>query len=140
MDLTPTVDILEMTVFLVGALGLALSLVVLGMLGSDRRNLRRAGRNGINKRLVHGDIRNELSRTYKLLCYTVLALVLMTIPPPIRQSNAVTSRLITWMLLSWELIAFMNTTWGLRDRVKNLRDLRRLEVQAKGNEDGSNSN
>lgn len=117
---------MEVSVFVLGFVGFCVSIVVLGGLLSDRRNVLRAGRNGINKRLVYGDIRNEISRTYKLLCYAIIALGLMAVPPPVRESNAFISRFIAWMLISFELIAFTNTVWCLRDRRKNIRDLRHI--------------
>lgn len=134
MNLTPTIELLELLVFVIGVVGITISLIMLSIIQGDRRNLRIAKLNGVNKRLTNADLRNELSRTYKLVGFTVIALLAMTAPPPLNQQNRLAGEILKWLLISWEVVAVINSLWAYVDRVKNRDALRAIE-QAKHQEE-----
>lgn len=126
IDLSPTVTLLELLVVILGIIGTPISLVMLAYIQGDRRNVRLSGMNGINKRLTNSDLRNELSRTYKLVCYTAMGIILMTLPNAVRAGNQVGAIVLNMMLLSWEVIAVLNSLWAFVDRRRNVESLRQL--------------
>jgi nitrate/nitrite-specific signal transduction histidine kinase len=63
LNLTDTIDLVELMVVILGAIGLTISLIMVAYIQGDRRNVRKSGTNGISKRLTNADLRNELSRT-----------------------------------------------------------------------------
>jgi hypothetical protein len=124
VTLSPNVDFIELFVVVLGTIGLAISLIMLAIIQGDRRAVKEAGTNGINKRLTNADLRNELSRTYKLIGFVVIGLMLMTIPPNPQSGGRFVGEVIRWMLVSWEAIAVMNSLWSYVDRQRNIEYLR----------------
>lgn len=136
LNLTETIDVLEVIVVGLGLIGLPISLVMLAVIQAARRTVRNSSRNGaikrVNTRLTNSDLRNELSRTYKLFCYLVLGVVFMFVPPPQSQELSVVSSLVRAMLISFEIVATMNTLWGYIDYRKNSDDLGLVEENGNG--------
>jgi hypothetical protein len=130
MNLSSTIDLIELVVVIVGIIGLTISLIMVAYIQGDRRNVRKSGTNGISKRLTNADLRNELSRTYKLLCFVIIGLLSMLIQPPIRESGRVVGDILKWMLISWELIAVANSLHAYVDR-KHYVDYLRGQDEAK---------
>jgi hypothetical protein len=124
LNLSPTVDLLELFIVVVGTIGLAVSIIMLAIIQGDRRNVRISKINGINKRMTNADLRNELSRTYKLVCFLVLGLLFMAIPPPANPSSALIGQIVRYMVISWEIIAAANSLWAYVDRQRNVEYLR----------------
>jgi hypothetical protein len=124
LNLSPTVDLLELFIVVVGTIGLAVSIIMLAIIQGDRRHVRISKTNGINKRMTNADLRNELSRTYKLVCFLVLGLLFMTIPPPANPNSAFIGQIVRYMLISWEIIAASNSLWAYVDRQRNVEYLR----------------
>jgi hypothetical protein len=116
MNLSSTIDLTEFLVVVVGIVGLTISLIMLAYIQGDRRNVRISGTNGISKRLTNADLRNELSRTYKLVCFVAVGILSMMVPPPIREEGRVTGDIFKWMLISWEVIAVANSLAAYVDR------------------------
>jgi hypothetical protein len=116
MNLSSTIDLIEFLVVVIGIVGLAISLIMVAYIQGDRRNVRKSGTNGISKRLTNADLRNELSRTYKLVCFIAIGTLSMMIEPPIRESGKVVGDILKWMLISWELIAVVNSLHSYVDR------------------------
>jgi hypothetical protein len=127
LNLSPTIDTTELLVVIIGIIGLTISLIMVAVIQASRRGVRRRGVNGINKRMTNSDLRNELSRTYKLACFVVIGLIQMTVPPPIRYDNRMAGEVFKWMLISWEMVATVNSLWGYVDHRRNMDDLLEME-------------
>ncbi len=132
MNLTPTIDLVELMVVIVGIVGLTISLIMVAVIQGSRSFVKRTGKNGINKRLTNGDMRNELSRTYKLICFVIVGMLQLTLPPPVREGNKFAGEVFTWMLISWEIVATVNSLWGYVDHKRNIVDLKRLPDEHAG--------
>lgn len=131
MNISETIDAVELLVFVVGIIGLMISLVMIALIQGDRVVIRIAKSNGINKRLANADLRNELSRTYKLLGFTVVALIAMAIPPPAVAEVRTAFEWFKWILISWEVVAAANSLWSFVDRVQNRDELREIDATKK---------
>lgn len=136
LNLTPTADILEVIVVVLGIIGLPISLIMLAVIQAARRTAYNLPRNGsvLNKvirqvsiRLTNSDLRNEASRTYKLVCYLVLGVVFLFVPPSTNATLSIVGSVVRAMLISWEVVATMNTLWGFIDYRKNSEDLALVE-------------
>jgi hypothetical protein len=128
MSISETADLLELFVVVIGVVGLTVSLVMDAFLTGQWQNVRRSGTNGINKRMVISDLRNELSRTYKLAGFVVIGLLMMTIPPNPSTNSRLVGEIFRWMIVSWEVVAVINSIWGYVDRQKNIESLRQKEA------------
>lgn len=126
MSLSPTIELTELLAFIFGIVGIVFSGIMVVTIEGDRRNIKRAGKNGVNKRMTNADMRNELSRTYKLACFVVLSGLAMTIPPSTQSANQFVGEMFRWMLLSWEAVAVFNSYTAWRDRKENIEDLEKL--------------
>lgn len=126
MNISPTIDLVEIIVLVMGVIGLIISLIMIAFIQSDRNNLRIAKVNGINKRLANADLRNELSRTYKLLGFTIAAVIAMGIPPPANEGVRESFEWFKWMLISWEAVAMINSLWAFIDRIQNRGELQEI--------------
>jgi hypothetical protein len=127
VNLSETIDLTELMVVLVGIIGLTISVIMLAVIQGDRRSVRASGKNGINKRMTNADLRNELSRAYKLAGFIGLGLLAMFLPPPVRENNRAFAEVLKWMLISWELVATLNSLWSYVDRRRNIEALRDME-------------
>lgn len=128
MNISPTIDLVELIVLVMGVIGLIISFIMVAFIQGDRNNLRIAKVNGINKRLANSDLRNELSRTYKLLGFTIAAIMAMTIPPPVNEGVRESFEWFKWMLISWEAVAMTNSLWALVDRIQNRGELKEIAI------------
>lgn len=127
MNLSSTIDLVELLVVVLGIVGFTISLIMLAVIQGDRRNVKKAGLNGIHKRMTNADLRNELSRAYKLIGFTTIGIMSMFVPPPLRDGNRFVGTVFTWMLISWEAIAVINSLWAYVDWRRNVETLRTLE-------------
>jgi hypothetical protein len=130
LNLTDTIDLVELMVVILGAIGLTISLIMVAYIQGDRRVVRKSGTNGISKRLTNADLRNELSRTYKFLCFVAIGLMSMLIQPHLRESGRIVGDILKWMLISWEVIAVVNSLHAYVDR-KHYVDYLRGQDEAK---------
>lgn len=119
IDLSQPINILLIIVAVTGVIFTPVSIVMLAYIQGDRRNVRLSGMNGINKRLTNSDLRNELSRTYKLVGYTVLGMLFLF-------DVDWAPLLLTILMLTWEGVAALNTVWAYVDRRRNVESLRQL--------------
>lgn len=131
MNITPTIDVVELLVLVLGIGGLIVSLIMIALILGDRIIIRIAKTNGINKRLTNADLRNELSRAYKLVGFTAAAILSMTIPPPVTEEVRQAGEWFKWMLISWEVVAVVNSVWSFVDRAQNRDELKEIEAAKK---------
>lgn len=131
MNISPTIELDELIVLVMGIIGLTFSLIMLAVLVGDIYNILKSGVNGINKRLGYGDLRGELSRTWQLGGFIAAALIAMAIPPPAIEVVRQGFEWFKWMLVSWEVVAMINSLWAFVDRKQNKGELQEIREAKK---------
>lgn len=135
MTLTPTISLLEAFVVGVGAMGILICFLMLGLLWRDRMTLIRNKQNGVDKRLVMGNVRSVLLVFAVVAIFVALGLYAMTLPEPARPANRRGGELVNWGLISIEVLATATILWDYIDRRKNMRDLARRIVDRRRRHD-----
>jgi hypothetical protein len=126
MNLSDTVSLLELFVFIVSVAGISLSALLVAVYIADRSHIKAGGGDRIDMRMVNGNLRNELKRIYIQLGYMTLAVYAMTVPPPIRPANARFGDVLIYLLISFELVMISASLWDFVDRRRNQADLARM--------------
>lgn len=129
MGLTPTISVLELFVVLIGLLGLVVFILMIGLLWRDFRVLKENKQNGVDRRLVLGNMRNAIHCAFIVLIFVLLGLRGMFVPEPIAASTRTQSALIYWALLSVEIAAVLVILLDYVDRRSNMRDLKRRQLK-----------
>ena len=128
MTLTPTISVLELFVVVIGIVGCAVSLSMMAILWRDRGILKAEGQNGIDRRLVMGNMRNEIARLLILVGYIGLGIYAMSIPEPVRAVNRRAGEVTLWIFVAFEVIVVLASLWDYVDRQRNIADLAKRRV------------
>lgn len=140
MDLTATINILELLVFLSALLGLLVTLTLIpGVVYTLLLVLRRRI-DGIVRRTSYSDLREESGRAWRLFGYTFMSGVSMTLPPAVRSDTRNLTSVVLLLALSWVVIDTVYSLMAWWDRVRNLRDAARERKEkraAEGQSEGS---
>lgn len=129
MNITDTLSVLEMLIIIMGLPGLTVSILLIAVFQAQRSSIRRAGINGVNKRLTNADLRNEIFAAWLLGGFVAVGILSATVLPPIRPANAVVSTIIASIVISWEVVGTIGSLWRYVDYRKNIDAVREVLVQ-----------
>lgn len=123
MNLTHTVSLLEVFLVVIGLIGIGLCLLMFATLWRDRGILRAAGQNGIDRRLVMGNMRVVLFCLFVIVVFTALGTLAMFVPEPVRSENRTQGEIVAWALILIDVGAVLIILWDYIDRQRNMADL-----------------
>jgi hypothetical protein len=121
--ITETVSFLEFFLVLIGGVGIGVSVLMLAVLWRDRGVLKSSGQNGIDRRLVMGNLRTASGCLFIILVFTVVGVYGMFIPEAARQATRTQYEVIAWALILIDVGAVVTVLMDYVDRHRNMADL-----------------
>jgi hypothetical protein len=121
--ITETISFLEFFLVLIGAVGIAVSVLMLAVLWRDRGVLKSAGHNGIDRRLVMGNLRTATGCLFIIVVFTALGVYGMFLPESPRQATRTQYEIIAWALILIDVGAVVTVLMDYVDRHRNMADL-----------------
>jgi hypothetical protein len=118
-----TVSFLEFFLVLIGGVGIGVSVLMLAVLWRDRGVLKSSGQNGIDRRLVMGNLRTASGCLFIILVFTVVGVYGMFIPEAARQATRTQYEVIAWALILIDVGAVVTVLMDYVDRHRNMADL-----------------
>lgn len=119
MSLRETVSSLEIAILVMACVIMAISGGLIIFYIWIRSNSRRKGINGIVRRLQRGNIRNEIWRLWKATGFAAIAVMNMTVPPPVREGNTVVAYWSGVIILSFLVVGLIGSIWDALDLFYN---------------------
>jgi hypothetical protein len=127
--ITETISFLEFFLVLIGAVGIAVSVLMLAVLWRDRGVLKSAGQNGIDRRLVMGNLRTATGCLFIIVVFTVVGVYGMFIPESPRQVTRTQYEIIAWALILIDVGAVVTVLMDYVDRHRNMADLENRQAR-----------
>lgn len=128
MNVTETLSVLELLIIIMGLPGLTVSILLIAVFQGQRTSLRKAGINGVNKRLTNADLRNEIFAAWKLAGFITIGILSALVPPRTGESNLLISTIIASVVISWEVVETLGSLWRFVDFRKNKDAVREVEI------------
>jgi hypothetical protein len=128
VDITDTINAVELSLFLLALLGLLVTLVLLPGVAYAIVVVRSRRANGMMRRFTHADLREEGQRAWRLLGYTMFSGLAMMLPSAQREGQRDTANWFLVFIITCVLGDVANSVAAAFDRQYNLRDAAKLRA------------